>query len=120
MALVSDKNWSEGVYMALGKLGEYRVVWSTREAQDILLYRWPVQDGDAFRYALEICASVMNDQLLADEARHAFILAAEEADIFITDKLPRHLQLTVQTDPNRKSTDMKFYPKKRGHRTYRR
>ncbi|WP_146260113.1 DUF982 domain-containing protein [Rhizobium tubonense] len=50
MALVSDKIWSDGVYMELGKLGEYRVVWSTREAQNILLN--PVKDGDAFR----VCA----------------------------------------------------------------
>jgi hypothetical protein len=106
--------------MALGNIGEYRVIRSTREAQDILLYCWLVQGGDAFGYALEVCATTLNDQLPADEARHAFILAAKEAGAFIADKLPRHLQLVTPIDPNRKSTDMKFRPKKRDMRRYNR
>jgi hypothetical protein len=118
MALASDKIWSEGVYMQPGKLGEYRVVGSTREAQDILLYRWSVQGGEAFRHALEICASVLNDQRLADEARHAFVLAAEEAGIFVADKFPRHMTL-ILPEPDTTKTDMKFRSKKRGQRTYR-
>lgn len=119
MALVSDKNWSEGVYMALGKLGEYRVVSSTREAADILLYKWPVGGGDAYTTALLVCQNVMEGTLPPDEAKHAFILAAEEAGIFIAEKLPRNLTL-VLPEPGAKKTDMRFYPKKRGHRTYRR
>jgi hypothetical protein len=105
--------------MELGRHGEYRVVGSTRAAQDILLYRWPAQGGDAFRYALEICARVVSDQLPADEARHAFILAAEEAGIFVADKFPRHMTL-ILPDPGAKKTDMKFRPKKRGQRVYKR
>jgi hypothetical protein len=120
MALLADKIWSDGVYMALGNIGEYRVVWSTREAGNILLNRWPVKGGDAHRYALSICSEVLQGNLPADEARHAFLLAAEEAGQFISDKVPRHLVLVTPTDPNRKSTDMKFYPKKRGMRTYKR
>jgi hypothetical protein len=118
MALVSDKIWSEGVYMELGKLGEYRVVGSTREAQDILLYRWPAQGGEAFRHALDVCASVLNDQQPADDARRAFLLAAEEAGIFVADKFPRHMTL-ILPEPDTKKTDMKFRSKKRGQRTYR-
>ncbi|PZM15581.1 DUF982 domain-containing protein [Rhizobium tubonense] len=119
MALVTDKIWSDGVYMELGKHGEYRVVGSTREAQDILLYRWPAQGGDAFRYALETCASVLNDQLPPDEARHALVLAAEEAGIFVADRFPRHMTL-ILPDPGGKKTDMKPRPKKRSQRIYRR
>ncbi|WP_244598530.1 hypothetical protein [Rhizobium tubonense] len=41
-----------------------------------------------------------------------FILAVEESGKFITDKVPRNLALVTPTDPDRKSTDMKFWPKK--------
>jgi hypothetical protein len=119
MALISDMIWSNGVYVELGKLEDCRVVASTREAQSILLYHWPVQGGDAFRHALEICANVLNDELPADEAHRAFILAAEEAGIFVADKFPRHMTL-ILPDPGAKKTDMKFHPKKRGMQTYKR
>jgi hypothetical protein len=115
MTLVSDKNWSEGVYMELGKLGEYRVVGSTREAQDILLYRWPAQGGEAFRKALDVCASVLNDQRPADDARRAFLLAAAEAAIFVADNFPRHMTL-ILPNPGAKETGAKFRLKKRSQR----
>jgi hypothetical protein len=113
MALLTDGLWSEGIYMQLGnKLGDFRVVGSTREALNILLVKWPVEGGDAWRYAKDICQSVLRGDLPPDEARHAFILAVEESGKFITDKVPRNLVL-VTPQPGAKSIDMKFYPKKR-------
>ncbi|PZM14853.1 DUF982 domain-containing protein [Rhizobium tubonense] len=116
MTSVSEKMWTDGVYMELGKLGKYQVVWSTTDAQNMLFYRWPAKGGEAFRSALDICASVLNGHLPCDEARHAFILAAEEAGLFIASTLPRHMRL-VLPEIGAKSTDMKFHPKKRGMRT---
>jgi hypothetical protein len=104
MALLTDGIWSEGVYMELGKLGEFRVVGSTREAANILLNRWPVKGGDAHRYAILICYAVLDGELPPNEARHAFILAVEESGRFIDEKVPRNLVLVAPIDPNRKST----------------
>ncbi|PZM07568.1 DUF982 domain-containing protein [Rhizobium tubonense] len=116
MALLTDGLWSEGVYMELGKLGEFRVVGSTREAVNILIYRWPVKVGDAYRYAVSTCYAVLDGELPADDARQAFILAVEESGKFITAKVPRNLVLVTPTDPSRKSTDMKFWLQKRARR----
>jgi hypothetical protein len=112
MALLTDGLWSEGIYMELGRLGEFRVVGSTREALNILFNRWPEKGGDAHRYAISICSAVLDGELPPDEARHAFILAVEETERFITDRVPRNLILVTPTNPNRKSADMKFYPKR--------
>jgi hypothetical protein len=112
MALLTDGLWSAGIYMEFGGLGGFRVVGSSREAANTLMDRWHVEGGDAHRYAVAICSEVLQGNLPADEARHAFILAVEEAGRYITDTVPKNLVLAVPSDPKRKSTDTKFYPKK--------
>lgn len=116
MALGSDRMWSDGVYMALEKAGEYRVVWSTRDAANVLLEQWPAS-GDGYQQAVDICAEVMKGNLSPEQARQAFILAAKEAGIFVSDELPPHLTPPLP-EPGAKKTDMKLRPKKRGHRKY--
>jgi hypothetical protein len=102
--------------MELGRLGEFRVVGSTREALNILVNRWHVTGGDAHRYAISICSAVLDGELPRDEARNAFILAAEESGKFVTDRVPKNLILVTPTDPNRKSIDMKFHPEMKARR----
>jgi hypothetical protein len=116
VALLTDGLWSQGIYMGIGKLGEFRVVGSTREALNILFNRWPVKGGDAHRYAISICSAVLDGEVPPDEARNAFILSVEETGRFITDRVPNNLVLVAPQDPNRKSADMEFYPKKRARR----
>jgi hypothetical protein len=108
--------WSDGVYMALEKIGEYRVVWSTRDAANLLLEKWPAS-GDGYQQAVDVCAEVMKGNLPPEQARQAFILAAKEAGIFVSDELPPHM-IAPSPEPCAKKTDMKFRPKKRGHRKY--
>ncbi|PZM16465.1 DUF982 domain-containing protein [Rhizobium tubonense] len=86
---------------------------STREAANILFNRWPEKGGEAHRHAISICSAAMDGEPPADDARHDFILAVEESGRFITDNMPKNLALVTPIDPNRKSTDMKFNPKRR-------
>jgi hypothetical protein len=99
MALISDKIWSRCVYLTLGKHDAYRIVCSTKNAENILTHKWPVENGAEHRKALDVCAEVIKGNLPPDEARHAFVLAAKEARLFIADT-PRQFTFEMPTVRN--------------------
>lgn len=111
MALISDKIWSRGVYLTLDKPDAYRIVCSTKNAENILTHKWPVESGAEQRQALDVCAEVMKGNLAADEARHAFILAAREAGLFIADT-PRQFTFEMPTE-SMKRAGISHYNKRR-------
>lgn len=110
MALRSDKPWSEGVYVQVGKLGYYLVVDNTQQALSLLQDRWPTQTGERYKSALKLCGTVLKGKAPPDRARESFLEAAAEAEVF-TGPVPRHLRL-VTPEPGAKRIDMRFYPKK--------
>jgi hypothetical protein len=102
MELISDKMWSRCVYLTLGKHDAYRIVCSTKNAENILTHKWPVENAGAERRkAMDVCAEVMKGNLPADEARQAFILAAKEARLFIADT-PRQFTFEMPTESTKK------------------
>lgn len=83
--MLADKQWSEGCYVERDKLGFYVIVSSTRQAMNLMSRYWPVNEGEAYFNALRIFGQVMMSKLPPDDAREAFLAAAEEADVFVSD-----------------------------------
>lgn len=75
--------WSKPVTFETLTLGVYRTISSASEAAGVLLYDWPAEGGPAFRAAQEKCLAVLEEGADPEEARRAFLLAADEADVFI-------------------------------------
>jgi hypothetical protein len=85
---LADKQWSESCYVERDKLGFYMVVSSTRQAMNLLSRYWPVSQGEAYFNALRVFGQVMIEKLPPDQAREAFLAAAREANVFVSD-VPR-------------------------------
>ena len=76
-------DWQASVAINLDRLGGPRFVGSTQEAALLLIDHWPVRCGAAFLHALRICAEALEEEVPPEEARLAFVAAAEEADIIL-------------------------------------
>jgi len=83
---VPDQNWEKGVDLELHGVGKYRMVKSTEDAADCLVYRWPNPQGQSWMKAQRACLKALEGRITARMARDAFIEAAEEADIYIRSK----------------------------------
>jgi hypothetical protein len=68
--------------------GPDRVLWTAREATHFLLTSWPGKRGPKHREALQACNDALNGEKPAMTARRAFIAAAREASVFVSDKEP--------------------------------
>ncbi|KAB1087875.1 DUF982 domain-containing protein [Neorhizobium galegae] len=76
--------WSEPVEIELGSIGSYRVISDTEQAAEALLFRWPVDKGKAFTSAKRVCLAVLEgENETFEDARNAFLAAAEEADVSV-------------------------------------
>ena len=66
--------------------GLYRVVGSVREAAECLLWSWP-REGRGKRYTIAIqeCRACLEGQTTMHAARWAFIGAAREVGIFVSE-----------------------------------
>ena len=82
---LEDKQWSESCFVERDKLGFYMIVSSTRQAMNLLSRYWPVSEGEAYFHALRTFGQVMMNKLPPDDAREAFLAAAEEAGVFVSD-----------------------------------
>ncbi len=89
---LEDRQWSESCYVERDKLGFYMIVSSTRQAMNLLSRYWPVSEGEAYFHALRTFGQVMMNKLPPDDAREAFLAAAEEAGVFVSDT-PRLLNV---------------------------
>lgn len=80
---MDDAHFDHPVIVQLGA-SKIRVVSSTREAAECLLYRWPTNAaGNKHLAARRTCLAVMEGQKTALAARRAFAAAAKEAGILI-------------------------------------
>ena len=91
---LADRQWSEGCYVERSAIGFYMVVSSTRQAMLVLTRYWPVREGEAYFEALRVIGQVMINKLPPDQAREAFVAAAREAGVPVSD-VPRLLNVAL-------------------------
>jgi hypothetical protein len=73
-----------GVTIETHVVGRIRIVTSVGEATEVLLHDWPETGrGEAYRGALHACYEALEGELDVEDARDAFIAAAQEAGIFV-------------------------------------
>ena len=73
-----------GVTIETHVVGRMRTVTSVGEAAEVLLHDWPEAGrGEAYRGALHACYEALEGELDVEDARDAFIAAAQEAGIFV-------------------------------------
>jgi hypothetical protein len=77
--IMSD--WTTPLHIRLPGQVNPITVRGTGHAAALLAERWPVTHGLAFEHALASFAAVSEGQLLPDEAREAFIEAADAAGV---------------------------------------
>lgn len=83
---MADYDFDKPVRVILGPVTQ--VVTNTRQASELLMFRWPIESGKklkAARHALLIATEEKRDTRLVKKARKAFAEAAAEADILMTD-----------------------------------
>ncbi len=81
---MADYQFDKPVRIILGTVTH--VVTNTRKASDLLMYRWPVDDGKKLRtarHALLIAMGSSHDTRLIKQARKAFADAASEIDVLL-------------------------------------
>jgi hypothetical protein len=71
-----------------GAAGTNLALNSAREASDFLLNTWPGKRTPKHRAALQACHDAIGGEKAVMHARRAFIAAAREADVFVSDKPP--------------------------------
>jgi uncharacterized protein DUF982 len=64
------------------------VLRTAREASDYLLNNWPGKRSPKHRAALQACHDALAGDKPAMIAKRAFIAAAREVDVFVSDKAP--------------------------------
>ena len=77
--------WKRPVTFETMTLGMYRTISSTAEAARVLLDDWPVDEGTAWSRAQQKCLAALEGGVDHEEARQAFLKAAEEAGVFVRD-----------------------------------
>jgi hypothetical protein len=80
---MQDREFDRPVQILHGRPGASRVVRSTAEAAEYLLYKWPAKGGGKHRAARKACLEVLEGLKEAHAARKAFEAAADEADILV-------------------------------------
>lgn len=80
---MDQKRWNTVVTVQIGRVGKLRAISSTEEAAEFLQTRWPVDGGQAHTHARIACLAVLDGHATTEQARDAFIAAAEEAGILV-------------------------------------
>lgn len=79
---MATERWEQSVRVHAGRAGATLcAVNSTERAAEILLYKWPVKPGPKNLKAQRLCLRCLEGKCSPEQARAAFIAAAEEADI---------------------------------------
>jgi hypothetical protein len=71
-----------------GVAGADKILRSAREASEFLLNQWPGKRSPKHRAALQACHDAIDGGKPAMTARRAFIAAAREVDVLVSDKAP--------------------------------
>jgi hypothetical protein len=81
LTALDTRPWAIPVMIACRRSGTVHTITSTREAFWMLFNVWPVAEGKAYFSALELCDGVSIGRISPEEARLAFLAAAEEAKL---------------------------------------
>lgn len=79
--MIDEKPFDRPVTLELGRIGDYRRIWTTRQAADCLMTAWPLNRGPRHRDAVETCLKVLDGHRSTSDAREALIAAAEESEV---------------------------------------
>ena len=79
---MDKQSWSKPVTVETG-LAPFRTITNTDEASHFLLNHWPVRGGKIRLEAMRVFLAVLADERPQDDARAAFIKAAQEAELFV-------------------------------------
>jgi hypothetical protein len=80
---MEDREFDKPVQILHGRPGASRLVRTTAEAAEFLLYKWPTKGGRKHRSARQACLEVLEGLKEARSARSAFEAAADEAEILV-------------------------------------
>jgi hypothetical protein len=83
---MENNRFETPVTVKSGADGTIKLLRSAREASDYLLNNWPGKRSPKHRAALQACHDAIAGDRPAMNARRAFIVAAREVDVFISDK----------------------------------
>ncbi|TJX06035.1 MAG: DUF982 domain-containing protein [Mesorhizobium sp.] len=88
--MMDSKPFEKPVVVELGHVGKYREIRSTQEAAECLMTAWPLNRGPRHRDALDTCLKVLEGYRSTADARRAFVEAAKESDVLVSDeRLPQ-------------------------------
>ena len=73
------------VIVQTGRIDRERLVLTTRDAAEVLLRDWPLQESRKRGRAMELCLSVIRGERPPNVARRAFVEAAREAKVLLKD-----------------------------------
>jgi hypothetical protein len=76
--------WSKPVVVLIGEPPVETTVETTQAAAWAMIEDWPVEDGPLIDRALIVCAEVDGGKRKPEDARAAFVAAAEEAGILVS------------------------------------
>jgi hypothetical protein len=75
--------WTKPVIVRIGEPPEETAIETTQGAAWAMIEDWPIEDGTLLDRALSVCAAVDSGKRKPEEARRAFVEAAQEAGILI-------------------------------------
>ena len=75
--------WTKPVIVRVGEPPEETAIETTQGAAWAMIEDWPIEDGTLLDRALSVCAAVDAGKRKPEEARRAFVEAAQEAGILI-------------------------------------
>jgi hypothetical protein len=82
--MTEQQPWKREVQLdMLGRGKNFRRVRSTEDAAHVLLNIWPRERGKYLQKARLACLHALEGEIPDEEAREAFIAAAEEAKLFV-------------------------------------
>ena len=85
-AAMENNRFETPVTVKSGTAGATQLLRSAREASDYLLNSWPGKRSPKHREALQACHDALAGDKPAMNARRAFIAAAREVDVLVSDK----------------------------------
>ncbi|MBX5135344.1 DUF982 domain-containing protein [Rhizobium lentis] len=71
----------EPIILVFAETGGRKIVRTARQAAEVLMQDWPIDDGEEFFTAVKTCLDVITGDAEPDRLRQAIIRAAAEAGI---------------------------------------
>jgi hypothetical protein len=83
---MENNRFETPILVKSGPAGATLTLRSAAEASDFLLNNWPGKRSPKHRAALQACADLIAGGKSATPARRAFVAAAREVNVLVTDK----------------------------------